>query len=118
MDLRSSSITADILNVLTDGKIHTMKEIAREVEVSESTVKRHIQSLSYRYPVETFKGGDKRGGVYLDKRYILQGHILTKPEIAIGAKIFKELKTEKFNEEELKALRIFKKIFLGSEQQA
>ena len=63
MYLKKSSITADILNILSDCKVHTMQEIADEVEVSEKTVRRHIQSLSYRYPIETFRGGDKRGGV-------------------------------------------------------
>ena len=78
MDLRRASITADILNVLTDGKIHKMREIAEIVEVSETTVRNHIRSLSYRYPIETFRGGEKKGGVYLEKDYIISGHIFTK----------------------------------------
>ena len=32
MDLKKSSITADILHVLNDGKIHTLQEIADEDE--------------------------------------------------------------------------------------
>ena len=83
MDLRKSSITADILNALSDGKVHTMQEIADEVEVSEKTVRRHIQSLAYRYPIETFRGGDKRGGVYLDKKYLHQGKIRSRDELQI-----------------------------------
>ncbi len=86
MDLRSSSITADILNCLSDCKIHTIDEIANEVEVSRSTVKRHIQSLSYRYPIQTFCGGINRGGVYLDKNYINQGRILSNDELQIISK--------------------------------
>ncbi|MGN0748464.1 MAG: winged helix-turn-helix transcriptional regulator [Christensenellales bacterium] len=86
MDLRSSSITADILNCLSDCKIHTIDEIANEVEVSRSTVKRHIQSLSYRYPIQTFCGGINRGGVYLDKNYINQGQILSNDELQIISK--------------------------------
>ena len=39
MDLRKSSITADILNFISDGKLHTYQEIADEVEVSYSTVR-------------------------------------------------------------------------------
>ena len=77
MDLKSSSITADILNILSDGKYHTMTDISNEVECSRRTVIRHIQSLSYRYPIETFKGGDLRGGVQLDKRYINNGKMLS-----------------------------------------
>ena len=83
MDLKKSSITADILNILSDGKVHTMNEIADEVEVSRKTVNRHVQSLSYRYPIETFCGGDKRGGVYLDKKYLHQGKIRSRDELQI-----------------------------------
>jgi len=83
MDLKKSSITADILNILTDGKVHTFDEIAEKVEVHKNTVYRHIQSLSYRYPIETFRGGDKKGGVYLDKQYIHQGKIRSKDELQL-----------------------------------
>ena len=83
MDLKKSSITADILNVLSDCKIHTLQEIADVVEVSKKTVQRHIQSLSYRYPIETFCGGINKGGVYLDKNYLYQGKTLTIDELQI-----------------------------------
>ena len=83
MDLKKSSITADILNILSDGKVHTMQEIADEVEVCRKTVYNHIQSLSYRYPIETFHGGDKKGGVYLDKKYLHQGKIRSRDELQI-----------------------------------
>jgi len=111
MDLRSSSITADILNVLMDGKIHTMREIADELGVSWRTVQRHIQSLSYRYPIETFCGGEKRGGVYLDKANIANGRIFTRAERQFGAKIFGTLKRTDYNEDEQKALDMFSKFF-------
>lgn len=83
MDLRKSSITADILNILSDCKVHTTKDIADEIEVSQKTVKRHIQSLSYRYPIQTFCGGINRGGVYLNKDYIYQGKTLSIDELQI-----------------------------------
>lgn len=83
MNLKKSSITADILNVLSDCKIHTLQEIADIVEVSKITVHRHIQSLSYRYPIQTFRGGINRGGVYLDKDYIHQGKVLTNDELQV-----------------------------------
>ena len=83
MDLKKSSITADILSLLSDGKVYTLQEIADEVEVSKITVHRHIQSLSYRYPIETFCGGINRGGVYLDKDYIYQGSTLTNDELQL-----------------------------------
>ena len=95
MDLRKSSITADILHVLNDGKVHTMTEIAEKVEVHRNTILRHIQSLSYRYPIETFHGGDKRGGVYLDKSAIHQGKILTRDELQIISKALRLLQESK-----------------------
>ena len=86
MDLKKSSITADILNILSDCKIHSMQEIANEIEVSRQTVYNHIQSLSYRYPIQTFCGGINRGGVYLDKNYIYQGAILSNDELQLIVK--------------------------------
>ena len=83
MDLKKSSITADILNILSDNKVHTLQEIADEVEISKMTVRRHIQCLSYRYPIETFCGGINRGGVYLDKDYVYQGSTLTIDELQL-----------------------------------
>lgn len=83
MDLKKSSITADILNVLSDCNVHSLQEIADEVEVSKMTVRRHIQSLSYRYPIQTFCGGINRGGVCLDKDYIHQGKVLTNDELQV-----------------------------------
>lgn len=74
MNVRSSSIIADILHFISDGKFHTLQEIADEVEVSRITAYRHIQSLSYRYNIESFHGGDlqewKDG--YLTKKSVLK----------------------------------------------
>lgn len=63
--MRSNNIQADIFNFISDEKLHTMSEIADYVEVNEKTVRRHIQSLSYRFNIETFKGGIDKGGVRL-----------------------------------------------------
>ena len=57
----------------------------------KQTVHKHIQSLSYRYPIETFVGGDKRGGVFLDKSAIHQGKILTRDELQIISKALRLL---------------------------
>lgn len=95
IDLKSRSITADILNILSDGKVHTMTEISVKVEVSRKTVNKHIQSLSYRYPIETFCGGEKRGGVYLDKNYIHQGLMLTNDELQVISQALAMLQNSK-----------------------
>ena len=104
MDLKSSSITADILNLLSDGKKHTMQEIADAVEVSERTVRRHITSLSYRYPIETFCGGIERGGVKLDKKYIQNGKIRTNYEVALIKEGLLLLKEKYWGDEAFNAL--------------
>ena len=59
---------SDILYVLRDGKCHTYKEIAYEVEASLSTVRRIILSLSYRHPITIYQGqrSDGKRGVRLD----------------------------------------------------
>lgn len=111
MYAKKSSTTADILNVLHDGKVHTISEIAEIVEVSYPTVQRHIQSLAYRYPIETFCGGENKGGVYLDKHYIANGHIFTRAELQFGAKIFGSLQRTDFDGDEQEALDMFVKLF-------
>lgn len=82
MDLKYTSITADIINILSDCKLHKMQEIADKVEVSEKTVRSHIQSLSYRYPIQTFCGS-KNGGVKLDENYLHQGKIRSNDELQL-----------------------------------
>lgn len=107
MDLKSSSITADILNLLSDCKVHTMKELADEIEVSERTIRRHIQSLTYRYPIQTFCGGINRGGVYLDKSYLYQGKTLTVDELQVINKaltLLQKCKDQNVNTEVIKNL--------------
>ena len=109
MDLKSSSITADILNILSDGKKHTMQEIADEIEVNERTVRRHVQSLSYRYPIETFCGGIEKGGVRLDKS-CCSGRVFTKNEIEIISKALSLLREkERENVELEKLIKFFDK---------
>ena len=73
--MKSRNIQADILAVISDGKVHTTNEIAEKIEVSQITVKRHIQSLAYSHNIETFHGGDRKGGVRLitDKQISLKG---------------------------------------------
>ena len=95
MDLRMSSINADILNILSDGKIHQMNVMANQIGVSRKTIVRHIQSLSYRYPIETFCGGEKKGGVYLDRNYIYQGLMLTNDELQVISQALAMLQNSK-----------------------
>lgn len=104
MEVKSSSVTADILNFISDGKLHTMQEIASEIEVSYCTVQRHIQSLSYRYPIQTFCGGIERGGVILDSKYIVQGKIITNEKLQILGKALDLLQKSNCSDVDKKAL--------------
>ena len=97
MDLKKSSITADIINILSDCKLHKMQEIADIVEVSEKTVRNHIKSISYRYPIQTFCG-NKNGGVKLDENYLFQGRILTNDELQIIGKALSLLQKDENND--------------------
>lgn len=63
--MKSRNIQADIFECISDNRVHSMQEIAEKTETSRITVQRHIQSLSYRFNIETFKGGIDRGGVRL-----------------------------------------------------
>lgn len=117
MDLKKSSITADILSLLSDGKVHTLQEIADEVEVSKITVHRHIQSLSYRYPIETFCGGINRGGVYLDKDYIYQGSTLTNDELQLINKALLLLQKQNANVDQKLLHNLLNKFSLPSNKE-
>lgn len=64
--MRSRNIQADILDFISDNKVHTYQAIADAVECSYITVYRHVQALAYRFNIETFKGGIDKGGI----RYI------------------------------------------------
>ncbi len=62
--MRSRYIHNRILAHLSDCKLHTIQELAEEIEVSYSTVFRHIQDMTEM--VTTYQGGGKnRAGVQL-----------------------------------------------------
>lgn len=81
--MKSACITADILACLSDGKVHSAKEIAGELEICRNTVYRHIHALSVRFPISTFYGGRNHGGSILYKEYMFQGRIYSKEEITL-----------------------------------
>jgi len=63
--VRSKNIQADVFAFISDGKKHTLQEIANACEISKITAFRHIESLSIHYNIKTFVGGIDRGGVQL-----------------------------------------------------
>jgi len=81
--VRSKNIQADILDCLSDHRTHTTRQIAEICEVSQKTVKRHIQSLSYRFNIETFTGGIDRGGVRLIPDESIKTNYLKEDELQL-----------------------------------
>lgn len=81
--MRSRNIQADILDCLSDYKVHTFQSIADAVECSYSSVKRHIQALSYRFNIESFRGGIDRGGVRLIPDESIKTNYLKEDELQL-----------------------------------
>ena len=67
---RCRNIQYGIINILLDGNKHTINELATRLEVSYKTISRHLDDLSYFYPITTFIGGRNSGGVQLDNTFI------------------------------------------------
>ena len=104
--LRAAYTIVDILNVLLDGKVHTLTEIAQEAERHRSTVQRYVAALSTRFPVETYNGGDKKGGVQFISESIFYSRILTRNQLALAAKLFMEADRAVLSGDELSDLEI------------
>ena len=66
--MQTADTISDILAYLQDGNWHTYQEIAKEVGVSKRTVQRHVESLSYRHPIDFSRGYKEEGkrGIRLD----------------------------------------------------
>ena len=99
--MHSACVTADILNVLSNCEDHKMHKIAEEVEVSVSTVKRHIKALSYKFFITTWSGGEKGGGVRLEKNSVVAGRMLTVVQVQILLKSLMSLQDDKCMENEI-----------------
>jgi|GEM_PF-5437195 len=90
----SRSIQADITSVLSDGKWHTMSEIADEIEVCRMTVQKHIAAIAYRNPsIEIFCGGIKRGGVRMVIDHSLGNRKVSVDELQIVIKALEHFST-------------------------
>lgn len=81
--MKRRDIQADILSLISDGRIWSMREIAEKIEVSYKTVYRHIHDLSYRFNIQISCGGIQRGGVQLVIERKLNIDMLTNEEIEL-----------------------------------
>lgn len=80
--MRSRNIQADILALISDGEIWTIKKIAEEVEVHYNTVYRHIHDLSYRFNIQ-FYSGRVNGGIRLILKKKISVESLTSEDIEL-----------------------------------
>lgn len=67
---KQTTIDARLLHKLMDGEIHTRQELANKFEVSTKTIQRSIERLNMFFIIHTFRGGIKKGGIYLDEIHI------------------------------------------------
>ena len=81
--MKRRDIQADILSVISDGKIWSMREIAERIEVSYKTVYRHIHELSYRFNIQISCGGVQKGGVQLILERKISIELLTDEDIEL-----------------------------------
>lgn len=80
--MRSRNIQADILALISNGEIWTIKKIAEEIEVHYNTVYRHVHDLSYRFNIQ-FYSGRINGGIQLILERKISVEVLTNEDIEL-----------------------------------
>lgn len=75
-----------ILKALCRRRYETIANLAAEFEVSERTIRRDIEILSYTEPIYT-QTGRHAGGVYVVEGYSMDRMYMTEEEIAILQKL-------------------------------
>lgn len=62
--MRKRNIQADIIALISDGRIWKIRKIAEEIEVHYNTVYRHLHDMAYRFNIR-FYSGKLNGGIQL-----------------------------------------------------
>ena len=75
-----------ILKALCRRRYETISNLATELEVSERTIRRDIEVLSYTEPIYT-QTGRHAGGVYVVDGYHMDRMYMSEDEIAVLCKI-------------------------------
>ena len=126
--MKSSDVSADILYLLSDGKLHNYSQIAEYAECSYSTARRYASALAFKNPnIDIFKGGSDKGGVRMKLEQQVSVEKLNSDDLQLiisklsllqndnprikafihnlsTLKEFKEMENESFNEERQWAL--------------
>ena len=66
-----------ILEILSDGEMHTERELSQKLNVSLQTIFRYVKKMKTEYPITTFTGGNTRCGIYINKKYFNVENLLT-----------------------------------------
>ena len=75
-----------ILKTLCRRRHETIRNLATEFEVSERTIRRDIEALSYTEPIYT-QTGRHGGGVYIMEGYYMDRMYMSEDEIAVLQKV-------------------------------
>lgn len=68
--IKRTTVDAYILYCLMDGKIHKREELASKADISTRSVQRSIERLGVYFTIHTFRGGERKGGIFLDPRHL------------------------------------------------
>lgn len=84
---------AALLKILCRRRFETIHNLAIELDVSERTIQRDIEKLSYSEPIYT-QTGRYRGGVYVVDTYTMDRMYMTEEEIRLMKKILSLTKND------------------------
>ena len=103
-----SSRRKSILEILCRRRFETIHNLAVELEVSERTIQRDVNTLSLSEPIYTQVG--RYGGVYVVENFHLNKRFFTDDELGIMRKTIKILKLNKIQEVTEEDIRILQLI--------
>ena len=83
-----------IMKALCRRRHDTIHSVASEFDVSERTIRRDIEALSYTEPIYT-QTGRYGGGVYVVDGYYMDRMYMTEDETRILNKLYKAVQTER-----------------------
>ena len=84
--MRTTERRNAILKTLCRRRYETIPNLANEFEVSERTIRRDIEVLSYTEPIYT-QTGRHSGGVYVVDGYYMDRMYMTEAEVSVLCKI-------------------------------
>jgi len=81
--VKQNDAVSDVLAYLSDGKVHSLQDIADHCEISKSTAQRIVASLSYNYAINIIRGRGNKQGVQLDVVDFLKRTVFSKSDLQV-----------------------------------